>query len=256
MLVCLDIGNTSASYGIHTGKVWKHIGYVPSFDIPRFIPKLLKSEKANPHIEFIVSSTVPQITHKIGNLVAKNKPFKRRLRLWVVGGNLKPKIKHNYRHINKLGKDRLVNAYGAARIYGAPLLILDYGTALTCDYLSEKGVFAGGLIIPGPEIAFKALCDRATLLPKISFPKGSFPLLGRDTRAGMKAGILQGYGAMTDGLVERFRRRYGRKFRVVATGGLAKAIYPYTSRVDVLDPLLTLKSLVRIFKDRAKKQAP
>jgi type III pantothenate kinase len=145
----------------------------------------------------------------------------------------------------------LVNIYGAVKIYGLPLLILDYGTALTCDYVSDKGIFLGGLIIPGPEISLQALCERAALLPLIKFPTGTVPFLGRDTQAGMKAGILRGYGAMTDGLVERFQARYGRKFRVIATGGLAKAIAPYASRVDVLDPLLTLKSLVKVYKDHS-----
>jgi type III pantothenate kinase len=66
----------------------------------------------------------------------------------------------------------------------------------------------------------------------------------------MKAGILQGYGAMADGLVSRFRKRYGRMFRVVATGGLAKTLAPYSTQIDIVDPLLTLKSLARLFQDQ------
>lgn len=250
MLVCLDIGNTSAAYGIHTGERWKRIGYVPSKDIPKYTYKLLENVNNSPEIDIVISSTVPEITKRLRKTITRHKVLKNRFRIWEVGKDLEVKIKHNYIQINKLGKDRLANAYGAIKQYKPPLLILDYGTALTCDYISEKGVFEGGLIIPGPQIALKALSERAALLPEIPFPTSFQPLLGRETRGGMKAGILQGYGAMTDGLVERFRRCFRRRFRVIATGGLAKTIYPYTSRVDILDPLLTLKALVQIFKDR------
>ena len=169
--------------------------------------------------------------------------------MWAIGKNLKVPIRHNYKQINKLGQDRLANVYGAVKIYKPPLLILDYGTALTCDYVSSKGAFEGGLIIPGPEIALSALYERTALLPKVNFPIKQAAFIGRDPKGCMKAGILQGYGAMTDGLIERFHKRYGKRFQVVATGGLAKAIFPHTAKVDILDPLLTLKSLHQLFED-------
>ena len=135
------------------------------------------------------------------------------------------------------------------------MLILDYGTALTFDYISKKGIFEGGLIIPGPAVSLEALCTKAALLPKVEFPhrkmggRHPFPLIGRDTSTGLRAGILQGYGALTDGLVKKFHRSYDPKIRVIATGGFAPAIFPYTRMVDKLDPLLTLKSLVEVYRD-------
>ena len=145
-----------------------------------------------------------------------------------------------------------MNAYGGMKRYGCPLLILDFGTALTCDYVSKRGIFEGGLIIPGPEISWQALAEKTALLPKLPFPKPHrlLPLIGQDTKTGMEAGILRGYAALTDGLIEKFRAQYKVGPKVVATGGLAKAIYPYSCRIDVLDPLLTLQGLVEIFRDR------
>lgn len=170
----------------------------------------------------------------------------------MVGANLKVPMRHKYRQISRLGPDRLVTAYGAMKIYGAPLLILDFGTAFTCDYISAKGVFEGGLIIPGPQISLQALSEKTALLPSLGFPRNSPSLIGHDTKSCMKAGILHGYGAMADGLVGRFRKRYGIKFRVVATGGLAETLASYMSQVDLVDPLLTLKSLARLFRDQVK----
>lgn len=197
-----------------------------------------------------MTSVVPNITAKIVKIC---RSFGCVGTLWIVGKNLRVPINHKYANINKLGCDRLVNVYGAARLYNLPLLILDYGTALTCDYISGKGVLMGGLIIPGAEIALKALSEKAALLPTIEFPKKYAPFIGRDTQGGMKAGILQGYGAMTDGLVERFRRRFGPGFQVIATGGLAKVISPYTRKIDILDPCLTLRSLGQVYQNLLKK---
>lgn len=192
----------------------------------------------------IIASVFPKITQKVRK-IARQKLG--RSHIWEVGQNLKPQISHNYKHINKLGSDRLINIYGAGRLYKPPLLILDFGTALTCDLVSKDGVFLGGLIVPGPEIAFNALWEKTALLPKLPFPKGKVSFLGTDTREGMKSGILQGYGAMTDGLVERFKAKFGKKLRVIATGGLARTLRSYAPSINTVDPLLTLKSLYLAF---------
>ena len=245
-LLCIDVGNTSTSYGLYGGGRFLRMGHSPTVKFPRLVLKLLSNKDNIPNRHAVIASVVPKITLKIRKSLSQL----RGVRIWEVGGNLQAGIKHNYKYINKLGPDRLVTAYGASRLYGAPVLILDFGTALTCDFISSKGVFEGGLIIPGPQISLQALSERAALLPSINFPKRHGSLIGRDTRGCMKAGILQGYGAMADGLVAKFRKRYGRRFRVVATGGLARTLAPYTTQIDVVDPLLTLKSLARLFRDK------
>jgi len=240
MLLLIDIGNTSTSYGLSKGRKITGLDYCPSYLFPERLNELLKDNNTIPISYSIITSVVPILTRKIRKLCLKYTGPKR---VWQVGKEVKIKIKHKYKHINKLGTDRLVNAWGAIKLYGPPLLLLDFGTALTCDYISKDGTFMGGLIIPGPEIALNALTEKAALLPPIQFPKKCHFLYGRDTKAGMQAGVLQGYGAMVDGLVERFRARFGSRLRVIATGGLARIIRPYTRRINVVDPLLTLKSL-------------
>lgn len=192
-----------------------------------------------PFNNVIISSVVPKMTHNLTDVIRKRKVA----RVWVVGDNLKVKIEHKYININRLGSDRLINLYAGVRLFGKPLLIFDYGTAITCDYVSPRGIFLGGLIIPGPGISFEALVQKTALLPKLKFPMDFKLSLGRDTVSGMKAGILQGYAAMTDGLIERFKKQYGKQLRVVATGGYAKTIARHARLIDVADPSLTLRGL-------------
>jgi type III pantothenate kinase len=133
------------------------------------------------------------------------------------------------------------------------MLVIDYGTAITFDYIDSKGVFQGGMIIPGPETAYRALAQRAALLPKnLSLPRKTKTFLGRNARECMESGILEGYGSMTDELIQRFRKRYGKNLRVLGTGGLAGVIRPYTKNIDILDPQHSIKSLLALWREHKK----
>lgn len=163
----------------------------------------------------------------------------------MVGRGLVRKVPMRYQP-GQIGIDRVVNLYGARAFYRLPLLVIDFGTAITFDYLSEKGIFEGGLIVPGMELAWRALEDRAALLPKLGRLKAVRDIAARSTAGAMSAGLLYGFGAMTDGLIERFRHRFKKKCRVLATGGGARQIAPYSRhvRAGTVDPLHTLRSLV------------
>lgn len=245
MILAIDVGNTSVAYAIYKGRRRLRSGYAVSDGIPGLIQKLFRNIYSIPSVDIVISSVVPKNTRIIRNLSRRRKG----VRLWEVGRNLKVPIKHKYNNIKKLGSDRLIAAYGVMKIYSPPLILLDFGTALTCDYVSKKGIFEGGLIIPGPEISLQALSSRAALLPKLKFPHRAPSLIGRDTVTCMKSGILHGFGAMADGLVHRLKRRFGRHCRVIATGGLASTLAAYSSQIEVVDPLLILKSLARLFRD-------
>jgi type III pantothenate kinase len=172
------------------------------------------------------------------------------MKMWIAGSNLPVKIRHKYNNYNKLGIDRKVNIYGVTRIFSLPILIIDFGTAITCDYVDAKGVFQGGMIIPGPETAYRALGKRAALLPKeLPLPRKAKSFLGRDTRDCMESGILEGYGAMTDGLIQRFKKRYGKNLRVLATGGFAEVVRPYAKLIETVDPKHSIKSLLALWRE-------
>jgi len=247
-IVAIDIGNTAATVGFYEAGRLIDFGSIYYDDIPKYINKFTKSGKES-HLDIVISSVIPEITKKIKSSINPQKGQK----LWIAGKNLPIPIRHKYSSFNMLGCDRKVNAYGAVRMYKLPLLVIDYGTAITFDYIDAKGVFQGGMIIPGPETAYRALSQRAALLPKNTpLPKKTKAFLGKNTPECMASGILEGYGAMTDELIQRFRKRYGKNLRAMATGGFATVIRPYTEQIDTVDPQHSIKSLLTLWRDSKK----
>ena len=245
-LLLLDIGNTAVTYGEYQSGRLLTFGSFKNYDIPKLVNKFCKSG-ANYEFNVIICSVIPKLTKKLEKTISKSNQGK----VWIVGQNLIPSIKHNYNDISKLGSDRKVNIYGALQIHRPPFLLVSLGTALTVDFVSKKGVFAGGMILPGPETAFNALLQRAALLPKqLKFPKSYRSFLGRSTKDCLESGILEGYGSMLDELIHRFKKNADPKLRVIATGGLASLLKPYTSGIDILDPRHTIKSLLLLFKEQ------
>ncbi|MCB9799232.1 MAG: type III pantothenate kinase [Candidatus Omnitrophica bacterium] len=247
-IILIDAGNTSATYGIYRGGRLLEHGSCIHNDIPKLIQKINKSGlfiSSN----VVLSSVVPEINLIIHKTLKKYNGT----RLWVAGKNLPVPVHHKYRYKNKLGIDRLVNIFGALKIYKGPLLMIDFGTAITADYVSKQGVFEGGMIIPGPEIAFQALLNRAALIPKnLELPKNHKAFLGRTTYDCMRSGILEGYGAMTDELITRFKKRYGQSLKVIATGGFTKHLKSYVNNFEAVDPLHSIKSLLLLFKEHIR----
>ena len=248
MPILLDIGNTAVKYAFADKSGIKRAGLSLYNDIPKIINNCSKCGGCYSDYLYI-SSVVPKNTL----FIKKNIPRSLREKTLEIGKEITIEITHKYRQINKLGKDRLVNIYGALRLYRPPIMLLDFGTALKVEYLSPRGVFEGGMIIPGPEIAFQALRERGALLPKkMRLPEKSVSFLGTTTYDCMNSGILEGYGAMADGLIARFKEKYGKNITVLVTGGFAKHLKPYTSSFGILDPLHSLKSLFLIYKKSLK----
>ncbi len=248
-ILAVDIGNTAATVGFYEAGRLLDFCSLYYNDIPKYVKKLIAGGKKG-RIDIIISSVIPKTTDFLKCKLQNNNGLK----IWGVGGNMPLKIRHKYSNYKGLGIDRKVNIYGATRMYRLPLLVIDYGTAITFDYIDSKGVFQGGMIIPGPETAYRALGERAALLPKgLGLPRKAKSFLGRSARACMESGILEGYGAMTDGLIQRFRARYGKKLRVLATGGYAGVILPYTKLIDTVDPKHSIKSLLALWREQAPR---
>ncbi len=245
--VLLDIGNTAVTCGlVKNGR----ISSIKSLDF-NIIPKLLKNcSKSGKYskISVVLESVVPYFENELLIKFKQNPTFS----FHIAGKNLSIPMKSRYQP-RQLGIDRLVNAYGCTQLHGKPpFVILDYGTALTADYVSSKGVFEGGLIIPGPVTSFKALNQKGALLPSnLKFPSSSKGVGTKNTRDALQSGILEAYGAMTDGLVDRFRNQFGKELKVVATGGLSKVMAKHSNAIDILDPQLSLKTLFLLYKTRS-----
>ncbi len=150
-----------------------------------------------------------------------------------------------------VGADRLVNAIAAWRINNCKQVIIDFGTAITFDCVTEKCEYLGGAILPGIAISLDALANKTAKLPHIDVSEAPAGIIGKSTVHAMKSGILHGYGVMIDGFVEKIRQEMTasstEKFTVMATGGMAGIIAPFTTSIESIDPLLTLKGLQYIY---------
>ena len=242
MLLAVDIGNTNISCGIFKGQ-----RLIKQFDIPSKAyskTKLVKKLKNNPKLSVsIICSVVPKLTKVIRldlKLLTGSTPY-------IIGKDLIVPIKNNYRCPNQVGQDRLINAYAGVKLYGAPLIVVDFGTAITFDAISKTGRYEGGLILPGLEISIDALCHKTALLPKINLNKPK-EFIGKDTRNSMLSGLVYGFSSMAEQLNIRLKKKLGRKTRIIATGGNAALIRRYCNNIDRIDSLLTLKGIYLIYK--------
>ncbi|MDD4980607.1 MAG: type III pantothenate kinase [Candidatus Omnitrophica bacterium] len=236
MLLAIDIGNTNITCGIFRGdRILKR------FTIPTQDYGLEKIRKLLGRIDIrasIICSVVPRMT----GILAQGLKKLMGKRPYIIGKDVKVPIENLYRNPKQVGQDRLVNAYAGVILYGAPLVVVDFGTAVTFDIISGKKEYLGGMILPGLKISLDALAERTALLPKISL-RAPKEFIGRDTKNSIRSGLVYGFASLTDELVARIRKKIGRKAKVIGTGGDINLISGYCKRIDKIDRDLTLKGL-------------
>jgi len=152
----------------------------------------------------------------------------------------------------EVGADRIVNAVGGRAKYGAPLIVVDYGTAITLDVVSPDGAYLGGVIAPGLVTGVQALFSRAAKMPQVGLELPP-SVIGRNTNESTQSGILHGNAGLTDHLVEKIREELGMKATVVATGGDAELMAKAAKSIDHVDPWLTLDGLRILHEMNLKK---
>lgn len=149
----------------------------------------------------------------------------------------------------QIGADRLANAYAGIRHYGAPLIVVDFGTAITFDIIDSQGRYLGGLIVPGIQTASEALFQKAALLTKVDL-NPPVDLIGSDTSSSVQSGIINGFTCMVDGLIEKISRSLEATPIVVATGGQAGLIADRSELINIVDPDLTIKGISLLYNAR------
>ena len=162
--------------------------------------------------------------------------------LLTVGPGVKTGIPIRYDDPREVGPDRIVNAVAANERYGAPCIVVDFGTSTNFDIVSPEGEYVGGVLAPGIEISMDALFARAARLVKVDF---STPpaVIGKTTVGALQSGLVYGFAGQVDGIVERMRGELGEDARTIATGGLADLIAPHSRTIELVDPGLTLEGL-------------
>ncbi|HZS95041.1 MAG TPA: type III pantothenate kinase [Chloroflexota bacterium] len=250
-LLAIDVGNTNIVLGLFTGDCLVHRWRVAT-DSRRMPDEYavtiaalfsLAGYDAGDVDAAIIASVVPAVESTLGAAVRTligREPV-------VVSPALDSGLKIVYSPASAVGADRIANAVETLRRYGAPAIVVDFGTATTFDAISKEGAYVGGAIAPGLEIAQEALVSRAarlTPVPLVAPPSA----VGTTTIGSIQSGAIYGYAGLVDGLVRRFRSEIGDGAVVIATGGLAEIIAPHAASVQYVDPDLTLRGLRLLFE--------
>jgi len=155
-----------------------------------------------------------------------------------------------YNPPSDVGADRLVDAVAAIHKYGAPSIVVDFGTATTFNAIDARRRYLGGVITPGISISSEALFQRAARLPPVEIKRPE-KVIGSSTVGSMQSGLYYGYVGLVDGILKRMLEELGADTRVIATGGLASLIATGSEYITTVDPTLTLEGL-RLIYERTK----
>ncbi|MBW2650238.1 MAG: type III pantothenate kinase [Deltaproteobacteria bacterium] len=250
MLLVIDVGNSNTVVGLYEGDEllnhWR-VRTVVDHTIDEYgmlILNLYKTSKVGSRSisNIIISCVVPSMLNILEPLCKKYfhvTPI-------IVGPGIKTGMPIYYDNPKEVGADRVVNAVAAHEKYKGDLIIVDFGTATTFDYITKKGEYMGGCIAPGVIISSEALFERASKLPPVELSRPKF-VVAKDTVSSIQAGIMFGYAGLVDGLVDRIKKETKTEATVVATGGLAGVMAAETSTIDIVDEMLTLEGLRIIF---------
>jgi type III pantothenate kinase len=246
MLLVVDAGNTNVVFAVHDGAGWRGIWRIATD------PQRTSDEYAVWLLTLLGHSRLKPADIKrtvIGTVVPAALYHLRRLcREWFAAEPLIARAALDWGfeirvdRPDEVGADRLLNALGAHRRFGGPLVVVDFGTATTFDVVADDGGYVGGVIAPGINLSIEALHRAAARLPRIGIGRPQ-AVIGRSTVPAMQSGVYWGYVGLVEGLVSRIKAEYGEKLKVVATGGLAPLFAEGTLMIEHIDPDLTLDGL-------------
>src|SRR5215210_1791627 len=241
MLLAIDVGNTQTLLGLfEESELTEHWRIATERNRSGDeLGALYKSFLDLGRVDGIVlSSTVPQLIRSYHEFAGRYTDAE----LLELGPGVKTGITVRYDDPREVGPDRVANAVAAADRYGAPCIVVDFGTSTNFDVVSADGEYVGGVLAPGIEISMDALFDRAARLRKVDFVEPP-SVIGKTTVAGLQSGLVYGFAGQVDGIVAAIRGELGAEAPVVATGGLAELIAPHARTIEKLDPFLTLEGL-------------
>ena len=246
MLLAIDIGNTNITLGVFQGDTliatWRaatdtrrmsdEYGHILHGILP------LKGITPNDITDVAICSVVPPLTatfEEMSKTIFNATPL-------VVSAGIKTGVRILYENPRDVGADRVMDAVAAYKMYGGPLIVVDFGTATVFDAIAKNGDYLGGAISPGLAVAAEALFLNTSQLRRVELvaPRNA---IGRNTVTSLQSGLVYGYVGLVENMIARFRKELGEDAKVVATGGQALLMARETKIFDYVNPELTLIGL-------------
>lgn len=252
LLLCVDVGNTQTVLGIYRDSDLLATWRIRSDrdrtadEYGHLINDLLRGKGYDPSSlrGIIVSCVVPPAVQALEDMAEANfslKPL-------VVGPGIKTGMSIMYENPKEVGADRIANTVAAYERFSKALIVIDFGTAITFDVISDSGEYLGGVIFPGVQISLDALFLKASKLPRVELEKPPH-VVGRNTISSIQSGIIHGYAGLVDSLVLKIKAEMKGDPYVIATGGFAAVLSQESKTIKEVFPDLTLEGL-RILYER------
>ena len=259
-LVVVDVGNTSTAVGLWSNGRMSHVTHCDGGfgEASRIVASLIKLLHSSTHplshspthpLTLAYVSVVPKVdrawrafakSHGLAFRQVTYKCFAAKKVKKIPLSNSNSRLQLDYPKPETIGADRLADATGAVSRYGAPVLVMDFGTALTAAVVTADRVWRGGVIAPGFPLMRDYLFERTAKLPRMKIGSGRAPKIGRSTEEAMRFGALVGYRGMVREIVAELKKNFKTDFHLVATGGFAKWVLKDLDLPFVIDPTLTL----------------
>ncbi len=259
MILALDLGNTNIKSALfEDGKLansWRmsSVRHRTADELGIMMESFFDhiGRKASEVDGVIISSVIPAMNFTIEHMCSL---YFSRAEVMFVGPGIKTGMNIRYDNPKELGSDRICNAVAAYRLYGGPVVTVDFGTATTFGVVSEKGDFLGGAICPGIIISMDALTERTAKLPRVELIKPK-SVIGKNTANCIQSGVVYGYVGQVDYIINKIQMELEQPdIKVIATGGMSKLISEYSHYDITINSTLTLEGLYMIYRLNTNQQ--
>jgi type III pantothenate kinase len=257
-LLVIDVGNTNTVLGVFQGTrllaQWRlttnRAQTADEYGIlirNLFVHEGIRAETIS---AIMIASVVPPLNMLLEEMAQKYFQIK----ALFLGPGVRTGMAIHYDNPQDVGADRIANGVAAFEKYGGPCVVVDFGTAITFDAISERGEYLGGVIAPGIGIASEALFQRAARLPRVEIREPQ-RVIGTNTVTSMQSGLFYGAVGLVDGILDRLCHELGKNTKVVATGGQAPLVSAASKYKPPVDPSLTLDGLRIIYERNVEERS-